>query len=102
MKKFIVISGIFENFVFNGKIQGNRVVNTDSVGQSFPVENCNLYSVEYGTIIKNNIVIQIIELEDKTFLYGLRLLNKKGEIIKGWKGAGGTKNLQELNEILKN
>jgi len=45
MKKYIVINGIFEGTIFNGvNFNGtsvnDRIVNLDSVGQSFPVENC--------------------------------------------------------------
>ncbi len=102
MKKFIVNTGVFENFVFNGKIQGDRVLNIDSIGQSFPLENCSLNRVYYGTEIKNYLVVNVVELDNEVFLYGLRLMNKKGNLIKGWKGAGGTKTIQELTEILKN
>lgn len=38
--KYQVISGIFEGTIFNGCVQSNRVLNTDTIGQSYPIENC--------------------------------------------------------------
>lgn len=42
MKNYIVTAGIFENTLFRGKVDytNNRVVNIDTVGQSYPIENC--------------------------------------------------------------
>ena len=38
--KYQVTSGIFEGTIFNGCVQSNRVLNTDTIGQSYPIENC--------------------------------------------------------------
>ena len=42
MKNYIVTTGIFENTLFRGKADytNNRVINIDTVGQSYPIENC--------------------------------------------------------------
>ena len=40
MKTYKVIFGIFEGTVFKGEIIKDRVHNINSVGQSFPIQNC--------------------------------------------------------------
>jgi hypothetical protein len=100
MKKFIVTCGIFEGTSFYGDIVNKRVVNNETIGQSYPVENCDLIYVSYGTYINDLLIINVIELEDKSFLYGLARTNKKGNAIKGGKGAGGTHTIKELLNLL--
>lgn len=42
MKNYIVTAGIFENTIFRGKVDclNKRVINIDTIGQSYPLENC--------------------------------------------------------------
>lgn len=42
--KFKVIKGIFENTIFNGSVdkKNNRVINLETYGQTYPIENVNL------------------------------------------------------------
>lgn len=42
MKNYIVTTGIFENTIFRGKADytNKRIINIDTVGQSYPIENC--------------------------------------------------------------
>ena len=42
MKNYIVTTGIFENTTFRGKADytNKRIINIDTVGQSYPIENC--------------------------------------------------------------
>lgn len=86
--KFKVITGIFEGTIFEGVKKQNRIINLNSIGQSFPVENCQIFEAYHGEIIGNKYIISKIE-SNNTFVYCCRLLNKKGNPIKGGKGAGG-------------
>lgn len=40
MNRFIITSGIFEGTSFLGSVKNNRVFNTETIGQSYPIENC--------------------------------------------------------------
>lgn len=42
--KYQVIKGIFENTIFTGSLdkKNNRVINSDTYGQTFPMENVDL------------------------------------------------------------
>jgi len=42
--KYKVIKGIFEGHIFNGEIafNGERIIDNDSFGRSYPIENCIL------------------------------------------------------------
>ena len=46
MKNYKCISGIFEGLIFKGEQSGNRILNLNSWGQSFPSENCELLTTE--------------------------------------------------------
>lgn len=45
MKKYIVIKGIFEGTIFNGIEKNGRIYNVDTVGQSYPLENCIFHTL---------------------------------------------------------
>lgn len=45
---FKVIKGIFEGTEFFGRIDGDRVINEDSIGQSFPIANVKRIGYELG------------------------------------------------------
>ena len=94
--KFKVTTGIFENTIFEGVKKENRIINLNSTGQSFPVENCQIFEAYHGETIGNKYIISKIE-SNNTFVYGCRLLNKKGTPIKGGKGAGGMFFAHEFN-----
>lgn len=40
MNNWKVIKGIFKGCEFKGKPLNDRIINLDSVGQSFPIQNC--------------------------------------------------------------
>ncbi len=40
MNNWKVIKGIFKGHEFNGKPLNGRIIDLDSAGQSFPIENC--------------------------------------------------------------
>jgi len=100
MKKFLVTSGIFEGTSFYGDFSNGRIINNESIGQSYPATNCKLIYVGYGTYINNALITNVIELSDGNFLYGLCKTNKKGNAIKGGSGALGTFNIDELYNLL--
>jgi len=45
---FKVVNGIFEGTEFFGRIDGDRVINEDSIGQSFPIANVKRIGYELG------------------------------------------------------
>jgi len=45
---FKVVKGIFEGTEFFGRVDGDRVINEDSLGQSFPIENVKRIGYELG------------------------------------------------------
>jgi succinate dehydrogenase flavin-adding protein (antitoxin of CptAB toxin-antitoxin module) len=47
MKTYIVVKGIFENTIFKGIEQNDRIYNKETVGQSYPLDNC----IEYDYIV---------------------------------------------------
>lgn len=100
MKKFLVTTGIFEGTTFYGDVLNGRVINNETTGQSYPVKNCVLVHVGYGTYVNNYLITNVIDLGNENFIYGLCKTNKKGNAIKGGAGALGTFNLQELYNLL--
>lgn len=46
MKNYIVTTGIFTGTIFNGTPNNNRITNNDTIGQSFPAENCEPIKTE--------------------------------------------------------
>ena len=100
MKKFLVTQGIFEGTAFYGDFLNGRIVNNETVGQSYPVTNCKLIYVSYGTYINNALITNVIELSEGNFLYGLCKTNKKGNAIKGGRGALGSFTIDELYNLL--
>lgn len=52
MEKYVVIKGIFENTIFNGTAKNNRVHNNDTIGQSYPLDNCIKYDFLCEILLK--------------------------------------------------
>lgn len=100
MKKFLVTSGIFEGTTFYGDFLNGRIVNNETIGQSYPATNCKLIYASYGTYIGSALIVNLIDTGNDTFLYGLCKTNKNGNAIKGGKGALGTFTLDELYNLL--
>jgi hypothetical protein len=100
MKKFKVITGIFEGTEFYGEFLNGRIVNNETIGQSYPASNCKLIYVGFGSYIGNALITNKIDLGNENFIYGLCKTNKKGNAVKGGSGALGTFNLDELYNLL--
>jgi hypothetical protein len=100
MKKFIVISGIFEGTVFYGDFLNGRIINNETTGQSYPASNCKLIDVYYGAYIGNAIVTNVLVFDNNEKSFGLCRINKKGNAIKGGKGGLGMFTIDELYNLL--
>ena len=69
MARFKVISGVFEGLIFEGTEIGSRVWNDETIGQSYPSENCEPYrdlraiKVTYsnGTVISTSMAANLTD-----------------------------------------
>lgn len=82
--KFKVITGIFENTIFEGFHQGKRVYNNETLGQSYPEENVvyfpeitiiKIYSHNFFKNLNYNDIVNI----KKTDIYNCIVTINKGK-----------------------